>query len=199
MFGQRRKIFIERRVTERFVQICTQRKQLRMFFLIRFALPVFFLFSICFFSFILTLFFHALYNNLCTKTTLNVVILVSHSQETGDKKTACIVVLQCTLSNQSHCRFFTYHIIIPIKFIVLRIKYNKSGKRKTFSVLVTVYYTHFAYSKQCKSIKKLQSASTGPGLSPRDYAVCRFALNNKKCKLFQVNDIKTLYDFLYLP
>ena len=86
MFGQRRKIFIERRVTERFVQICTQRKQLRMFFLIRFALPVFFCFPICFFSFIFTLFFHALYNNLCTKTTLNVVILVSHSQETGDKK-----------------------------------------------------------------------------------------------------------------
>ena len=169
------------------------------FFLIRFALPVFFLFSICFFFFIFTLFFPALYNNWCTKATLNVVILVSHSQETGDKKTACIVVLQCTLSNQSHCRFFTYHIIIPIKFIVLHIKYNKLGKRKTFSVLVTVYYTHFAYLKQCKSIKKLQSASTGPGLSPRDYAVCRFALNNKKCKLFHVNDIKTLYDFLYLP
>ena len=60
----------------------------------RFALPVFFLFSICFqFSFIFTLFFPALYNNLCTKTTLNVVTLVSHSRETEDKKTACIVVL----------------------------------------------------------------------------------------------------------
>ena len=51
----------------------------------RFALPVFLLFSICFFSFTFTLFFPALCNNLCTKTTLNVVTLVSHSQETGDK------------------------------------------------------------------------------------------------------------------
>ena len=132
-----------------------------MFFLIRFALPVFF--SICFFSFIFTLFFPALYNNWCTKTTLNVVILVSHPQETGDKKTTCIVVLQCTLRNQSHCRIFTYHIIIPIKFIVLHIKYNKLAKRKTFSILVTVYYTHFAYSKQCKSIKKTSECEYGSG------------------------------------
>ena len=49
----------------------------------RFALPVFLLFSICFFSFTFALFFPALYNNLCTKTTLNVVTLLS--QETGDK------------------------------------------------------------------------------------------------------------------
>ena len=68
-----------------FNQIRTQRKQLRMFFgFYRSALPVFLLFSICFFSFILTLFFPALYNNLCVKTTLNLVTLVS--QETGDKK-----------------------------------------------------------------------------------------------------------------
>ena len=51
----------------------------------RFALPVFLLLSICFFSFTFTLFFPALYNNLCTKATLNVVTLVSHSQETGDE------------------------------------------------------------------------------------------------------------------
>ena len=35
-------------------------------------------------------FVSTLYNNLCTKTALNIVTLVSHSQETGDKKTACI-------------------------------------------------------------------------------------------------------------
>ena len=138
-----------------------------------------FFFSICFFFFIFTLSFPALYNNWCTKTTLNVAILVSHSQENS---VHCGVTMHA--QQPITLPIFTYHIIIPIKFIVLHIKYNKLGKRKTFSVLVTVYYTHFAYSKQCKSIKKLQSASTGPGLSPRDYAMCRFALNNKKCKLF---------------
>ena len=56
------------------------------FLFYRFALHVFLLFSICFFSFILTLFFPELYNNLYTKTTLNLVTLVSHSQEIGDKK-----------------------------------------------------------------------------------------------------------------
>ena len=121
MFGQRRKMFIERRVTERFVQIRTQRKQLRMFFFNSFSFARFFLFSI-FFSPLFSRFFPALYNNWCTKTTPNVVILVSHSQETGEKKTACIVVLQCRFSNQSHCRFLTSHIIIPIKTIVLHIK-----------------------------------------------------------------------------
>ena len=75
---------------ESFNQIRTLRKQLRMLFgIYRFALPVFLLFSICFFSFTFTLFFPALYNNLYARTTLNVVTLVSHSQETGDK----IVVL----------------------------------------------------------------------------------------------------------
>ena len=54
--------------------------------------PFFFCFSICFFSFIFTLFFSCIIYYLYTKTTLNVVTLVSHSQETGDKKTACIVV-----------------------------------------------------------------------------------------------------------
>ena len=48
-----------------------------------------------FFSFIFTLFFPALYNNLYTKTTLNVVTLVSHSQETEDKKNSvhCGVIM----------------------------------------------------------------------------------------------------------
>ena len=77
-----------------FNQIPTQRKQLRMFYLNFIVLfcPFFFCFQSVFFSFTFTLFFPALYNNLCTKTTLNVVTLLSYSQETGDKK-ACIVVL----------------------------------------------------------------------------------------------------------
>ena len=67
-----------------FNQIRTQQKQLRMFFeFYCSALPVFLLFPICFFSYIFTLFFAALYNNLCIKTKLNLVTLVS--QETGDK------------------------------------------------------------------------------------------------------------------
>ena len=76
-----------------FNQIRTQRKQQRMFFLnfIVLLCPFFLLFSICFFSFVFTLFFLALYNNLCVKTTLNLITLVS--QETGDKKTACILAL----------------------------------------------------------------------------------------------------------
>ena len=98
-----------------FNQIPTQRKQLRMFFFnfIVLLCLFFFCFQSVFFSFIFTLFFPALYNNLYTKTTLNVVTL-GHSQETGDKKwkkTACIVVLWFTLRNQSHCRFFTSYII----------------------------------------------------------------------------------------
>ena len=78
-----------------FNQILSPRKQLRMFFLnfIVLLCPFFFCFqsvfspllSRCFLSFTFTLFFPALYNTLCTKTTLNVVTLVSHSQETGDK------------------------------------------------------------------------------------------------------------------
>ena len=95
MFGQRRKMFIERRVTERLVQIRTQRKQLRMFFFNSFCFARFFLFSI-FFSPLFSRFFPALYNNWCTKTTPNVVILVSHSQETGEKKNSvhCGVTMQ---------------------------------------------------------------------------------------------------------
>ena len=67
---------------ESFNQIRTQRKQLRMpvFKFYRSALPVFVLFLSVFFSFIFTLFFSALYNNLCIKLMLNLV-----SQETGDK------------------------------------------------------------------------------------------------------------------
>ena len=60
----------------------------------RFALPVFsFVFNLFF-----LLYFHAvfpaLYNNWCTKTTLNVVTLVSHAQKTGDKKSVhCGVIM----------------------------------------------------------------------------------------------------------
>ena len=70
---------------ESFNQIRTQRKQLRMFFeFYRSALPVFLLFSICFFLLHFHAVFPALYNNLCKKATLNLVTLVS--TKTGDQK-----------------------------------------------------------------------------------------------------------------
>ena len=49
----------------------------------RSVLPVFLFFSVCFFPFIFTLLFPALYNDLRVETTLNLVTLFF--QETGDK------------------------------------------------------------------------------------------------------------------
>ena len=80
---------------ESFNQIRTQQKQPRMFFFNFIVLLC--TFSFCFQSVFSPLFsrcfFPALHNNLYTKTSLNLVTLVSHSQETGDKKTACICVI----------------------------------------------------------------------------------------------------------
>ena len=90
----------------------------------RFALPVFLLFSICFFSFIFTLFFPALYNNLCTKTTLNVVTLVSHSQETGDKKTACTHCGVIMHTQQPITLQIFYFLCYKVKFCMLSININ---------------------------------------------------------------------------
>ena len=77
---------------ESFNQIHTQRKQPQMFFLIlSFCFARFpFVFNLFFLLYFHAVFFPALYNNLYTKTTLNLVTLVSHSQETEDKKTVCI-------------------------------------------------------------------------------------------------------------
>ena len=80
---------------ESFNQIRTQRKQLRMLFeFYRSALPVFRLFSICFFSFIFTLFFFCIiwyfvYKN---DTKFGHIGLPGNRRQ-NKKITACIVVL----------------------------------------------------------------------------------------------------------
>ena len=57
------------------------------------ALPVFLFIQSVFFSFVFTLLFPALYNDLCVKTTLNSVTLVFQETKDKTKMTACIVVL----------------------------------------------------------------------------------------------------------
>ena len=64
-------------------------------------------FSFCFQSVFSPLFFPALYNNLCTRTTLN----VSHSQETGDKKNSvhCCVIMHAQQPITLQNFYFLYY------------------------------------------------------------------------------------------